>query len=277
MADKKKFDFMQPLKDIPSVAKGLPKSWMNMVKTPIKTPEQLEQHIKEVWAFSYLTVMITALFLILSVIPGVGGIFMIIGVLFMIPTLITVCRYFVISQAKKRFALLTCNECNTLLSIDTPEEVAQFVTYAFGENDLKNVSMRGNCQDGVYDKITVHGQHNLQVKITIKCPHCGATKTFGYRIFPFKAQATEGKISQRDLVVTEKILQDRIAAVLDQYKEDSSKIPFTTHSIHHPKYNNSMMNNDTFTYNGVSITYHRTGEEMIEGLFIRGEQIGHFE
>ena len=272
--EKKKFDFVAPFKDIPAALKGIPKGWLKMVRDNIKTPQQLEEVVPQVWAYTYLGVLFCVACGLLGLIPVVGGIFMILCVVGFVFTVVTAWKFLAIRSAKLRFSMLTCSECQTLLDIDTPEEVAQYVSYQINSNKLKLVTSRGTLKDGIYESVSVEGRNEVEVTITMKCPHCGATKTVQFCYIPFRCRLYEKNISQSNAPLVENMLVERVNAFLDVYKKNPESIPYSTHSVHHPEYNASQWNSSTFTHNGFTIVYHRTVQEMVEGFFIRGEIVG---
>ena len=83
---KEKFDFIQPIKDIPKTLKGFPKNIITIVKEPVQNSEQVKQRRSEIYPYLYLFSGLLLIFLILSVaIPSTQGVM---STLAMIPGLL---------------------------------------------------------------------------------------------------------------------------------------------------------------------------------------------
>ena len=42
---------------------------------------------------------------------------------------------FIIKNAKQKFTALTCNKCNVMAEIKTPEDFAKYVSYSVGKHE----------------------------------------------------------------------------------------------------------------------------------------------
>ena len=62
---KEKFDFIQPIKDIPRTLKGFPKNIVRIVKDPVKNNAQIAERRRDIYPYLYL---FGALFLIMVIV-----------------------------------------------------------------------------------------------------------------------------------------------------------------------------------------------------------------
>lgn len=69
---KEKFDFVQPIKDIP-LALGELKNFKHIIKDPVNTAKEADERKRKIYPLIYLCVGIGVIFGILGgVIPGIG-------------------------------------------------------------------------------------------------------------------------------------------------------------------------------------------------------------
>ena len=276
---KEKFDFMQPIKDIPAFFKGFPKNLVHMWKDPIRNIPEADARKAELMPLLYLSVAVMLVGAILQVALGLDfmAILTFVGVVG-----IMYCAFllFVISKGKAKFAALTCNDCNTMLDLHTPEEYAKYVTYTVeSENTTYDLS-HPESKDGIVPNVTVKGKSVATLSVSFVCPNCGKTKTFQYTIEPLKCEKSEKNVRVRDLQFVKANLESDMRSVLDIYQNgDRTQIPYSVQSIYHPNYENrdKFQSGSYGKVNGVSIRYHRGIGEMVEGLFIRNELNGNIK
>lgn len=273
---KEKFDFVQPIKDIPKFFKGFPKNLVHMWKDPIRNIPEADARKAEIMPLLYLSVAVMLIGAILQVALGLDFMAIltfvgVVGILF--------CAFllFIVSKGKAKFAALTCNDCNTMIDIHTPEEFAKFVSFEIiSENTTYDLS-HPESKDGVVPNVTVKGHSTAVVAVGFTCPKCGKVKTFRYTIEPLKCEKSEKNVRVRDLQFVKANLESDMRSVLDIYQNgDRTSIPYSVQSIYHPNYENrdKLQSAAYGKVNGVSIRYHRGIGEMVEGLFIRNELNG---
>ena len=75
---KEKFDFIQPIKDIPKALKGFPKNLIHVWKDPVKNSAEVETRKKEIYPLLYLFAGFYLITVILAVIiPDAENVLMI--------------------------------------------------------------------------------------------------------------------------------------------------------------------------------------------------------
>ena len=79
---KEKFDFIQPIKDIPKSLKGFPKNIIHIWKDPVNNSEEVKARKKEIFPLLYLFVALFLVFAILGgLIQAISDVMMIIGII----------------------------------------------------------------------------------------------------------------------------------------------------------------------------------------------------
>ena len=259
--------------------KGNPIAYFkHLVKDPINTIAEADARKKEImpWLFGSL-----ALAVIPSVLSGIvdalSSILMIIGMIGIFASMFFGFLLFVISKAKEKFKALTCNKCNTLAEIKTPEDFAKYISYTVGKNEAayKGISHPAS-NDGVVSKITASADASVTVDIDLKCPHCANVKKLKYAITPFKCSAVESKVHVRDVELVKMRLENAVKAVVADYN-DPEKYAAMPRSIHSAK-NPLFESRTTFkaandpkahpVYNGVKIEKFIDPEEVVEQFFL---------
>ena len=255
----------------------------HLVKDPITTMDEANARQKELmpWligsiAFAVVCEVLPAIITALSFLSllGIIGIFgaMFFGFLF-----------FVTVKVKERFAALTCDKCNTLATIKTPEEYAEFVSYTVVSHSATYDGISHPASNnGIVESVTAKGSANAVVSIKLKCPNCGEVKELTYYITPFKCSLVEKKVAVRDIELVKMRLEAAVKAVIEDYNdaEKCANIPYTIHSKRNPKYEDRskpQMGNDPVAYpvyNGVKINYRKDVEEMVDAFFLENQLDG---
>lgn len=215
---KEKFDFIQPIKDIPKTLKGFPKNLVHIWKDPVNNSEEIAARKKEIFPYIYL---FAGLFLVLvilnvvfpkaqnvlmtiSLIPGFG----IIGGVFLLN---------VMKKAQEKFSDLECPNCKTRIAYNSDVRV-KVINRQFTVTKEKQV-MSG------YDPVTkdtpvvvlertpmyvkIVGKERTTAEITCNCQNCGAEKTFTHEFVTAECSKFENKI-----------MAIRVDEVLAQYEQD---------------------------------------------------------
>ncbi|MBE6679954.1 MAG: hypothetical protein E7598_05455 [Ruminococcaceae bacterium] len=248
-------------------------------KDPINTIEEADARKKEILPWLYGSIGVAALFSILDGILGTGflmifaliGVFGIMAFGFML---------FVIGKAKDRFKALTCDGCNTLATIKTPEEFAEFISYTVGKHEATYHGVSHPASNnGVVSKVEAKGSASVVVYIDLKCPNCGKVKKLEYHIVPFKCSQSEEKVLVRDVELVKMRLDAAVKAVVADYNDPEKRknIPYSIHSVNNPNYENRTKPQFTSSrqkYNGVTIDYRKDVEEMVEQFFLANQLDG---
>ena len=275
MEQKKKFNFIAPFKGIPAALKGFPKSWISIAKEPVKTPADAEERRNKLWPLTYLFGCIAlALFVVGAVIPSGGDIFGFIGFVALLPVGFNAIMLAVLKRSEAKFAALTCDNCQALMVLDSPEEFVQYVSYTLLSNDVNTTMEHPSSHEGKVAYIRASACATAIVEITTKCSQCGAAKSFKYKIQPFACKIEQKNVRVPDVELVKMNLKNSLDAVVEKYKADPDSLPFTSTSIHHPEYDKKSIAIKTAQWNGVTIRDHRTVDEMVEGFFVKGELNG---
>ena len=251
-------------------------------KDPINTIDEANARKKEILPWLYGCIAAAVLFCALSNI-GPLGFLMIFGMVAVFGVMAFGFLLFIVKKAKEKFAALTCDKCNTLAVIKTPEEYADFVSYTVESNVATyNGVSHPASQDGVVSSVTAKGSANAVVSISLKCPNCGNVKELVYTIAPFKCSIEEKKVLARDVEIVKLRLENSVKAVIEDYNnvEKRANIPYSIHSKHNPKYEErtkAHVGKDTVAYpiyNSVKIDYHKDVEEMVDAFFLENQLDG---
>lgn len=250
---KEKFDFMQPIKDIPGTLKGFPKNISHIVKDPVKTPAQLQERKKDIYPYLYL---FGALFLITFIlylaIPAIQDVMMIVA---MIPGLCVIGCLFLLSILKKaaeKFADLACPNCKALIqySPDVQINVIKKDFFVTKKKDYMSSVDRQHVTrlSPMYCEIT--GKESTTAEITCKCKNCGTSKTFSHTFVTAECSYHEDRIAAEQIDV---ILMNMEKAVREEGAEGFENKKTGT------------------TVRGVNIKYNRSIKALVIGYF--GDEI----
>ncbi len=236
------------------------KNPFKMMKEPVKTIEDVNAKKEDLKPWLILSAILC--------IVGIG----IIGLIYF------GFLYLMLNTIKKRFELLTCGKCNEMATFDTVEKFEEYVKYEVsgGIAEYNGVTHPAS-QDGVVAYVEARATASATVNIEMKCPNCGEVKYLEYHITPFKCFIRREKVGV--LVLNE--VKAELDAAMKEVVNDFNKgiqLPYTMHSIHHPKYeerNKAHFAGDVRAqYKGVTIEYHREVEELVEGYFVHNELNG---
>lgn len=253
----------------------------HLVKDPINTIAEANARKKEIlpWFIGSVSVAVGTAVLDNFLETGFLMVFTLIGVF---ATMFFGFLLWVIKKAKQRFEALTCDECNTLAEIKTPEAFAEYVSYTVGDYQASYHGISHPASNnGVVAKIEAKGSASVCVPIDLKCPHCGNVKALHYHITPFKCSYTQEKVAVRDVEIVKLKLETALKEVVEDYNdaEKRTKIPYTIHSVNHPDYENrgkpQTGNSNAYPrYKGVKIDYRKDPEEMVEQFFLQNQLDG---
>ena len=192
---KEKFDFIQPLKDIPKTLKGFPKNIIHIWKDPVTNSEEIVARKKEIFPYIYLFGSILLLFLILSVaIPATQSVMI---TLAMIPGFGVIGGVFllnVLKKAQQKFSDLECTNCKTRIQYDANVQIKAIKKRFLITTEKK---VMGNPQTvtvttPMYVKVT--GKETVTAEITCKCQECGTEKTFTHDFVTVECEKFQNKI-----------------------------------------------------------------------------------
>ena len=254
----------------------------HIVKDPINTIDEANARKKEIMPMFYgclgalvVGVVLQAIGLdfmvILTMIGGLGAAFC--GFLF-----------FVISSAKKRFEALTCDKCNFLAELSTPEEFAKYVSFSVEKDEAIYKGYTGNKEptNGVYTQVKVSATSSAVLKVDLTCPKCGEIKRLRYSSTPFNCHIEAKNVAIKDYVDLRKSMEERVSALVDAYNNPDTKeaIPYTFHSSKNPnfedrfKFKGANAADAHPEYMGVKIDYHKDAWELLEHYFVLRELSG---
>lgn len=240
---KEKFDFIQPIKDIPKCFKGFPKNIVRVIKDPVKTPDEANERKRVIFAFLYLFIALVLVSLILSVaIPGAQDIFMIVGVVFGMLAIGCVFLTRVLNKMKEKFADLECPNCKKQITYDKNVQIKLInKTFDVAKNS-KTIEQNGIP---VQATITATGKEHSTFEITCKCQECGTEKTFTHEFVTVECEKSAVKVPYVSS-----------GAMLVQFEADVRK-----------EGAEGFEGKKGTTANGVKIKYNRTPQDLVRGYF----------
>lgn len=254
----------------------------HIVKDPINNIAEADTRKKEIMPLFYPSLGLLVVGIILQLVLE-GAIASLVTIIGGIGVAFCAFLFWIIKKAKERFKALTCNKCNTMAEIKTPEEFAKYVSYTVGKNvAVYDGVHHPSSNNGVVSEITASASATVHVEIELKCPHCGAVKKLLYTIVPFKCSAKQTKVAVRDVELVKMRLENAVKSVVAAYNDPAQhgNIGYTIHSKHNPKYDQRTkptMGNDTIAYpryNDVKIDYHKDVEEMVDAFFLENQLDG---
>ena len=245
---KEKFDFIQPIKDIPKSLKGFPKNLIHIWKDPVKNSDEVKTRKKEIFPLLYLFVALFLVFAILGgLIQAISGVMMIIGI---IPGFGAVACGFllvVLKKAAEKFADLECTNCKKRIAYDGNVQIKVLKKIFIVNKDDRTFE-----RDGVphHSTIKAIGKEYTTLEITCKCQECGTEKTFTHEFVTVECEKSASNVpyiqSGAMLVQFEQDVRDEGAEGFE------GKMSGTT-------------------ANGVNIKYIKTPESLVIGYF--GDEI----
>lgn len=171
---KEKFDFIQPIKDIPALLKGFPKNLKHLIKDPVNTVEEAKGRRKEIYPLLYMSIGLALVFVLVSLIPKVGDIVMLFNIIPIVGLMLSIFLISVAKKIEKKFINLECSNCKTRIAYNGD------VSYKVIKRTYNvTKSKTQNARAGI--DIKVIGKEAADVEITCKCQECGTIKTFSER------------------------------------------------------------------------------------------------
>ena len=241
---KEKFDFIQPIKDIPRSLKGFPKNLIHIWKDPVNNSEEVKARKKEIFPLLYLFIGIFLIMAIISAIfPDAQDILMVVC---MIPGFGAVACGFllmVLKKAAQKFADLECDNCKKRIAFDENVQIKvlkKTFTVTKSDKTIKKNDIP------VESTISANGKERITVEITCKCQECGTEKTFTHEFVSVECEKSAVKVPYV-----------QSGAMLVQFEQDvrnEGAEGFEGKSI-------------GTTANGVHIKYIRTPESLVKGYF----------
>ena len=255
----------------------------HIVKDPINTIDEANARKKEIMPLLYSSVGVMALGLILQVAAGLDFM-MIFSFIGLIGAGFCGFLFLVISSAKKRFEALTCNKCNFLADIKTPEEFGKYVSFDVVKDEavFNGYSGSKEATNGVFSSVKVSASASAVLSVELTCPNCGEVKHLKYSATPFKCHIERKNVPVKDYADVRSAMEDLVRAIVNDYNNPEKKgnIPYTFHSSKNPNFENRYKfkganNVDAHPeYLGVRIDYHKDVEEMLAHNFVLRELQG---
>lgn len=252
----------------------------HMWKDPINTIDEANARKKEIMPWLYGSIGLAVLGVGLS---GIGplGFLMVFGMVGAVGVVLFGFMLFIIKKAKQKFQALTCDKCNVMAEIKTPEDFAKYVSYTVGEHvaEYRGISHPAS-NNGVISQVEAKGSATVAVSIDLKCPHCGEVKRLIYTITPFKCSAVEEKVLVGQVEVVKMRLENNVKEVVRDYNdlEKRASFPYSIHSKKNPDYENrtkvQVGTSYIPRYNGVRIDFRKDVEEMVEDFFLENQLDG---
>lgn len=252
----------------------------HMWKDPINTIDEANARKKEIMPWLYGSIGLAVLGVGLSNI-GPLGFLMIFGMVGVVGVMLFGFMLFIIKKAKQKFQALTCDKCNVMAEIKTPEDLAKYVTYTVGEHvaEYRGIS-HPSSNNGVVSKVEAKGSATVVVSIDLRCPNCGEVKRLIYTITPFKCSAVEENVAVSQIEVAKMRLENNVKEVIKDYNdlEKRASFPYSIHSKKNPDYENrtkvQVGTSYIPRYNGVRIDFRKDVEEMVEDFFLENQLDG---
>ena len=252
----------------------------HMWKDPINTIDEANARKKEIMPWLYGSIGVAVLFCGLDGILGTG-ILMVLGLIGVFGVMAFGFMLFIIKKAKQKFQALTCDKCNVMAEIKTPEDFAKYVSYTVGTHEAEYRGINHPASNnGVVSKVEAKGSAIVVVSIDLKCPNCGEVKRLLYTITPFKCSAVEQKVLVRDLEAVKTRLENNVKEVVRDYNdlEKRASFPYSIHSKKNPNYENrtkpQVGTSYIPRYNDVRIDYRKDVVEMVEAFFLENQLDG---
>ena len=119
------------------------KHFKHIVKDPISTIAEANARKKEILPLFYGSLGILIVGIISQVFAKLD--FMaIVSFIGLAGAAICLFLLSIVKSAKKRFEVLTCNNCNTLVEIKTPEDFAKYISYIVEKDEA--ISIEEDCE-----------------------------------------------------------------------------------------------------------------------------------
>lgn len=242
----KKFNFIEPFKDIPKAIMGFPKNFIHCWKDPVKNSEEVVKRRKEIMPLLYLFLIDFILFLILYVlIPPIQTVFMILYVIGAVGALACGFMFLILKKAAEKFADIECNNCKTMIEYNDDvkiEEISKKFTITTKDKTI-------NDKNGVPVQATVTaiGKEHTVFEITCRCQECGEVKTFRHEFVTTECEKGAVRVPY---VSSGALLVQFQQEVRDAYNANFGGA--TTKGT---------------LSNGVELKYKRTPQDLVKGYF----------
>ena len=241
---KEKFDFVQPIKDIPKALKGFPKNLIHIWKDPVTNSDEVKERRKEIYPLLYLFVAIFLIMAILgAVIPDISDVLMIVGLIPGFGAVICGFLLVVLKKAAEKFADLECTQCKKRIEFDenVKIEVAKR-TFTVTKED-KTIR-----KDDIPVESTIKaiGKERVVLNVTCKCQACGTEKSFSHEFVTVECE--KGAV---------KVPYVQSGALLVQFEQ----------SVREDGAEGFEGKKHGTTERGVNINYIRTPEHLVKGYF----------
>lgn len=258
---KEKFDFIQPIKDIPKSLKGFPKNLIHIWKDPVNNSEEVKARKKEIFPLLYLFIGLCLVFVILgAIIIDLQSVFTTIG---MIPGIGAVACGFllmVLKKAAQKFADLECTNCKKRIAFDENVQI-KVVNKTFTITKEDKTIKKNDIP--VESTISAIGKERVTLEITCKCQECGTEKTFRHDFVTMECNKTAVKVPY---VQSGAMLVQFEADVRNAYDSGSCNVG----EVHPTKAEVSVAGqtaSSKVAANGVTIKYNRSPESLVKGYF----------
>jgi len=242
---KEKFDFIQPLKDIPNALKGFPKNIVHMVKDPVENSEEVKARKKEIFPYLYLCLILFLVLVILSVvIPDASTVLTTVA---MVPGLAAVgCGFLlvVLKKAAEKYADLECGNCKKRIAFDDNVQIKVLDRKFTVTKSDKTINDKNNIP--VQSTISAMGKETVTLEITCQCQECGTKKTFTHSFVTVECEKSAVKVPYV-----------QSGALLVQYE----------HDVRNEGAEGFEGKAAGTTDRGVLIKYIRTPETLVKGYF----------
>lgn len=249
----------------------------HIVKDPVNNIAEADARKKEIMLVLYISLGLFALGLILQLAAGLNfmGVLTFIGVAGMIFAGFLI---WVIGKTKERFNGLTCDKCNTLAEIKTPEDFAKYISFVVEKDEAIYKGYKGSREptNGVYSLVKVEASSSAVLSVQLTCPHCGEVKHLKYTAEPFKCHMEKEKVGAPHIAAIKTSMENAVRTVVNEYNNPDKKtsIPYSIHSSKNPNF----AERTTFkganasdahpNYMGVKIDKHQDVEETLEHYFV---------
>lgn len=250
---------------------------VHLFKDPVNTVKEAEARQKEIMPFLLGSIGVLALGLILQLAAKLD--FMaVLSFIGLVSTVIFLFLLSIASQIKKKFEVLTCDKCNTLAEIKTPEDFKKYVSFTVVKDEATFKGYSGNKEatNGVYSVVKFSASSSAIVSVTLTCPHCGEVRHLKYTATPFKCHAEANKVGALQFPTVSASLENAVRTAVNDYNNPDKKlsIPYSIQSSKNPHFeerftfkgSNSV--NAYPNYMGAKIDFHQDIEEMLEHFFV---------
>lgn len=190
----------------------------------------------------------------------------------------------IVNKVKKRFECLTCNKCNALAEIKTPEDFAKYVSYTVEKDvaDFKGYTGNKEPSNGVFAKVEYTATSSAVVSIKLTCPKCGEVKELLYTAAPFKCHASAQGVGALQFQAVSSSLEKAVRDAVNDYNNPDKKplIPYTYHSSKNPNFEARFtvkgVNGKTARpdYMGTILDFRKDIDEMVEHYFVLNDLTG---